>query len=908
MPPLETSNHITSVPPYHYVHVLDLNTNISTLVMGPKTYVCKENERFECSVSRMVSISPMEYCVVENPVVKENGHAVFESDGQVKLQMGAMEYRYHQDPFPLYPGETICGTIQALPVVLANRALRLKAICDHEDSEGRQRSAGDEWLFEGPGVYIPCVQAEVLGEVTAKAIRLNEALRFRATCDCVDRRGTRRFSGEEWLVRTTGVYLPTVYEEYVDTVIAEKLNEKRAVSVRAIQPHRDQFGRQRNCGDEWLVTYHDADSYICDVTQELVRVTETITLSSKEYCIIVNPVDVDGHPQWGKKHLVRGESSFFLMPGEELETGIEQAFTLGENDGLVLVATEDVEQVDSLKDGNFQRTKHQPGDRWLIRGPCEYIPPIGVDVVEKRTAIPLGESEGIYVRNTQTGEVRAVVGTTYMLTEYEEHWEKQIPPKVRELLESDKVPTLNWSRFQELRDTRAPMFAYSRRVASSGDMRCRLLSEDTYDLSYDQPPAPRFTIPDEPKPFPVISLQVPHNAGVQINDYKSNISRVEFGPTLVILGPHEQFTLLSLSAGKPKRPHAIKSLFLLLGPDFFTDSVVVETADHARLSLQLSYNWSFDTFDALTDPEEADKLFSVSDFVGDSCKAMASRIRGAVATVCFDTFHKNSARIIRAACLGLTKEGKVRDSYVFPENRLVITGVDIQSVAPTDERTRDLLWKSVQMAIEITTESQEAAARHEAAKLEQEARGRLDRQKILDETEVAKSKSKLLEIQLASAGLENTGEARAAALGQAEALRIENMVAVEESIVAVEQKRIELEAELERLEKTRQLELSHLASKINLELEQLRAKTKLETSRFARMVRALGPGTLDLMANAGAKHDVQMLQALGLRSTLITDGSAPINLLTTANGLVGHRPDQAGTVGNERLARHTPVS
>ncbi|KAG5449100.1 Major vault protein, partial [Clonorchis sinensis] len=790
MPPLETSSNITSVPPYHYVHVLDLNTNISTLVMGPKTYVCKENERFECAVSRMVSISPMEYCVVENPVVKENGHAIFESNGQVRLQMGAKEYRYHQDPFPLYPGETICGTIQALPVVLANRALRLKAICDHEDSEGRQRSAGDEWLFEGPGVYYPCIQVEVLGEVTAKAIKLNEALRFRATCDCVDRHGTRRFSGEEWLVRTTGVYLPTVYEEYVDTVIAEKLNEKRAVSVRAIQPHRDQFGRQRNCGDEWLVTYRDADSYICDVTQELVRVTEAITLSSKEYCIIVNPVDLDGHPQWGKKRLVRGESSFFLMPGEELETGIEQAFTLGENDGLVLVATEDVEQVDSLEDGNFQRIKHQPGDRWLIRGPCEYIPPIGVDVVEKRTAVPLGESEGIYVRNTQTGEVRAVVGTTYMLTEYEEHWEKQIPPKVKELLDSDKVPTLNWSRFQELRDTRAPLAAYYQTEAS-GRVMLGSLCGDTYSLAHDQPPAPRFFIPDEPKPFPVISLQVPHNAGVQINDYKSNISRVEFGPTLVILGPHEQFTLLSLSAGKPKRPHAIKSLYLLLGPDFFTDSVVVETADHARLSLQLSYNWSFDTSDALTDPGEADKLFSVSDFVGDSCKAMASRIRGAVATVCFDTFHKNSARIIRAACLGLTKEGKVRDSYVFPENRLVITGVDIQSVAPTDERTRDLLWKSVQMAIEITTESQEAAAR-QAAKLEQEARGRLDRQKILDETEVAKSKSKLLEIQLASAGLENTGEARAAALGQAEALRIENMIAVEESKAAVEEKRIEL--------------------------------------------------------------------------------------------------------------------
>ena len=39
---------------------------------------------------------------------------------------------------------------------------------------------------------------------------------------------------------------------------------------------------------------------------------------------------------------------------------------------------------------------------------------------------------------------------------------------------------------------------------------------------------------------------------------------------------------------------------------------------------------------------EAAKLFSVPDFVGDACKAIASRIRGAVAGVKFDDFHKVS--------------------------------------------------------------------------------------------------------------------------------------------------------------------------------------------------------------------------------------------------------------------------
>ena len=70
-----------------------------------------------------------------------------------------------------------------------------------------------------------------------------------------------------------------------------------------------------------------------------------------------------------------------------------------------------------------------------------------------------------------------------------------------------------------------------------------------------------------------------------------SLCSVVFGPELVLLGPEEQFTVLSLSAGRPKRPHARRTLCLLLGPDFFTDVITIETADHARLQLQLAYNW-----------------------------------------------------------------------------------------------------------------------------------------------------------------------------------------------------------------------------------------------------------------------------------------------------------------------------
>ena len=60
------------------------------------------------------------------------------------------------------------------------------------------------------------------------------------------------------------------------------------------------------------------------------------------------------------------------------------------------------------------------------------------------------------------------------------------------------------------------------------------------------------------------------------------------------------------------------------------------TQDHARLQLDISYNWHFTVRDR-ADQEEAAKLFCVADFTGDLCKAMASRIRGAVSSVTFSS-------------------------------------------------------------------------------------------------------------------------------------------------------------------------------------------------------------------------------------------------------------------------------
>ncbi|XP_008293156.1 major vault protein isoform X1 [Stegastes partitus] len=860
--PVEGS--IIRIPPHHYIHVLDQNTNIARVEIGPLTYIRQDNERVLFSPVRMVMVPPRHYCVVANPVARDdNGQVLFDQAGQAKLRHADLEIRLTQDPFPLYPGEEVQQDVTTLQIVYPDTALRLQALLDFEEADGQKRVAGDEWLFEGPGTYIPRKEVVVLETIKATVIRENQAIRLRARKEGQDRGGVQRVTGEEWLVRKVGAYLPGAHEEVIDIVNAFILTDKRALHVRALRPFKDAGGRDRRTGEEWLVTMADREAHIPSVAEEVVGVVDVTTLSSRQYCVILDPVGPDGKPQLGQKRVVKGERSFFLQPGEQLENGIQDVYVLSEEEGLVLRAVEafnDTQEQEEEEDEEAQQEERakrsrrsgvlrRPGDRWMLRGPIEYVPPATVEVVLRQQAIPLDENEGIYVRDIKTGKVRAVIGHTYMLTQDEELWQKELPAKVEALLTSRIDP-----------------------LADRSDRRGVV----------DQEPR------DKTK---VVSFRVPHNAAVQVYDYREKKARVVFGPEMVMLGPDEQFTVLSLSGDKPKRANVIKAICLLLGPDFFTDIITIETADHARLKLQLSYNWHFEVKSPASAGESA-ALFSVPDFVGDACKAIASRIRGAVASVQFDDFHKNSNRIICSAVFGFDEKLVVRSSLHFNQNNLVISSVDIQSVEPVDQRTRDALQKSVQLAIEITTNSQEAAARHEAERLEQEARGKLERQRITDQAEAERARKELLELEALSAAVESTGAAKAEAQSRAEAARIQGEAAVNEAKLKAEAQRIEAEAELQRLMKAREQELNYKKEIDRLEVEKQERLAQIESQRFSQLMESLGSDTLKEIARAGPELQLKMLQALGLKSTLITDGSSPINLFTTANGLLGALPGQ----------------
>lgn len=134
---------LKQIPELHYMLVLDNNTSLVHLEVGPKTYLCKDQETAVHGPAKMIVIPPGHYATIQNPVFRTNegnltlssffsflqGATVLDSSGQVALQWGEEEIRLEQPPFPLYPGE-VCEAVRPLEIIEHNTALRIQATRD----------------------------------------------------------------------------------------------------------------------------------------------------------------------------------------------------------------------------------------------------------------------------------------------------------------------------------------------------------------------------------------------------------------------------------------------------------------------------------------------------------------------------------------------------------------------------------------------------------------------------------------------------------------------------------------------------------------------------------------------------------------------------------------------------------
>lgn len=837
--------NILHLQPYQYAHIKDKTENIVFMIEGPLTYVVKSHEEVALKDTDMIILPPNSFIKIENPVTRKDGKIQYEIINDrvsklAKLRFGDEEIRSSNDytePFPLYPGEKKVDDIKKARIIPENQALRLEAVRNFYDVYSKKdRFVGDEWVLPGPLNYIDRIESNVVEVIDAKIITTNRALKLRAKKDFIDRSNTERICGEEWLVRTVGPYIQSAEEEVLGLEDPIILSDTLAVTLEATSNYTDVYGIERRVGQKWLLTNDLTSIHIKDVYEKVVKVNKKIILNRWQYCFVKNPF-IEGKNQYGIVVVKKGETSFFLQPDEELiDDKIYDKYILSKDEALLVVCKE------AFKDDNGE---HIPGERWLVRGPRSYIPSVEELVLEKRTRICLTDSEGIYVRDIKSGLVKMVTGISYMLEAHEELWDKELSNEVSLLLQN----------------------------------------EGTYHV--DNPPKlvnPRIK-------SKVVTFTIPHNSVAQVFDFKEKKNEIVFGPQLIKLHPYEQITVLDFSGDNPKKEEKIKSLIMRLGPDFISDTVEVETSDHAKLLLKLTYSWEF-KFDR-SSKEQVEKIFQVKDFVGDCCKAIASRIRGIVSGASFDDFHRESSNIVQVGVFGKNQDGTLKKPLKFKSNFLEISNVDIQSQEPVDAKTREILNESMKLSMSTNIKIKEAEAKHSEDKANQEAKGKVERKQIEDETEIEDKKLILLELEAKNKSIRIIGESESIAKSKAEENEITSSAELEKAKNSFEAEKIKKLLEIEKKEKLFKEEIKHLKRMSDLEIEKAQTICNSTIEKIETMVKAIGKETLVELARAGPETQAKILKSLGVKSFLITDGKNPINLFNTSNGLMGGAPIEA---------------
>jgi len=135
--------------------------------------------------------------------------------------------------------------------------------------------------------------------------------------------------------------------------------------------------------------------------------------------------------------------------------------------------------------------------------------------------------------------------------------------------------------------------------------------------------------------------------------------------------------------------------------------------------------------------------------------------------------------------------------------------------------------------------------------------------------------------------VEQAGEATANSQAEAKAKEIEAQTAVQKSSFEAQANKIRHQAIVAMKKKRQEAKLKHQEELDDIELGKGESLAKIETEKFASIVKAISPQTIQAIAQAGPELQAKLLQSLGIKSLMITDGKSPINLFSTAHGIIG---------------------
>lgn len=392
-------------------------------------------------------------------------------------------------------------------------------------------------------------------------------------------------------------------------------------------------------------------------------VKKKIVLADGHYVIILNPYERNKKQlYYGDREVRIGPQMFSLHPGEEIDLTYSVGTKMQENGikGIYILERNKGLILKALRDFDDEGIERKAGDEWIIKGPIHYVPHKYVTVIRIIEEISLAEHSGIYIKNTKTGDIRLEQGAKNIMLGPDEE-------------------------------------LFSKEFTNSEKDAIKFAQE--YDWTMGRP---LWVLQDE-----VTKIMSETN------------QKIIFGPKVIMLNAFERPYIMTISAGTPKGSTMLKRWKLTLGPRFVSDILDIRTKDNAVLQIKLRYKTRFKI-----DPENHDKLFAVSDFIGLATQTMAGIIREECANHDFEALHSKAMTIIKDAIFG------ENDSFIFEENGFEIFDVDIKEIIPKDIEIAEKMNDAIKSNMQIYVEKMRQHAKIEAEKQDIEGK------KIIEEKRV----------------------------------------------------------------------------------------------------------------------------------------------------------------------------
>jgi len=578
-------------------------------------------------------------------------------------------------------------------------------------------------------------------------------------------------------------------------------------------------------GKLYLVKGTDVSYYIPPTGVEVVPdrhktyVRDAVTLERLEYCILVD--------ESGDKSFVRGPAVVFPAPtqrfhSEEIDEAgnpirIFSPIELSPIQGVHLrfiAGFKDTNGVYGKKGREFEEGQEVfiTGKDTTIFFPTEHVSFVKYDGEAKSYAVAIPAGDARYVMNRTTGVIRMVKGPAMLLPNPVEevivrrilsprqcgHWY----PNNQEVMEyndalrramrgtpSTRAGTVSEGQVRRNKKIRRAGGgtenidgAVAARSSVSYGTGSAVGDEFTRKSNFTEPRM--VTLSGRFNGAPLLNIHTGY--AVQIVDKQGN-RRVVTGPAPVLLAYDEDLEYFSLSTGKPKTTdRLITDVYLRVANNQVSDVVTVETSDHVKVNLKLSFRCDFTGDDS--------KWFTVDNYVKMLTDRARSMLRAAVRKESIESFFKNGEAFVRDTILGEKKEGKKteaasRAGLSFEENGLHVKDVEVLDIqilhrqigeqltnAAVEAITLNLSLEQARRQLKATTEREDLkrqgmevkdATAALNAKLELEAIARLKTETEARQLATKAEHEQQLELQKASDAID--GERNTAAIARRKA-------------------------------------------------------------------------------------------------------------------------------------------